>query len=400
MLKLSRWKAVAVLLLWGGLTLLLTGCPAAFNKAPIAIATAAPTSGEVPLTVTFDGTGSFDPDGTIASYHWDFGDGTEASTATAEHTYTAEGVYHAILTVTDNIGHVGTDKITITVLGGSIYFASDRAGGGYEIFRMDADGGNQAQVTVDPGADDLWPALLPSTRQEVAFASSRTGDFDIFKMTATGLLQTDLTPAQSGSNEIEPSWSPDGAKIAFASDQTGNWEIFIMDADGSDITQLTNQTPSIDVSPVISPDGTKIAFVSDRDGDFEIYMMNLDGTGLTQLTNNADHDGAAGPDPYGWGFGISTLSWSPDGSQIAFTSDRDGGDWDIFIMDADGTHVIQLTSSSADDYDPFWLPNGDEIVFVSDRDGGVPQIFKINVHTHAVVQLTTAGDNVTPARER
>jgi Tol biopolymer transport system component len=191
-----------------------------------------------------------------------------------------------------------------------------------------------------------------------------------------------------------------------------------MDSDGTDVTQLTTQTAGYVVAPAISPDGTKIAFAADCNTitvssskasltdcghDFEIFTMTIDGdnnvTAVAKLTANTDNDGALGPNPFFAGFGISTPSWSPDGTQIAFTSDRDGGDLDIFIMDADGSGVIQLTSSSADDYDPFWLPGGEEIAFVSDRDGGVPQIFKINVTTKAVTQLTTSGGNVTPARE-
>jgi len=400
-MKRENFRATLAIFLLALMAILLTGCPAAYNQPPIAIATASPTAGEAPLTVSFDGSASSDPDGTISKYEWDFGDGSPTTSGvTATHTFTAVGVFQVILTVTDNTGRIGKDKVFINTLQASIYFASDRATSPqYEIYRMDDDGGNQARVTVDSNYNDLWPDLLPNTRAEVAFASDRTGDFDIYKMTATGLLQANLTE-QSGSDEIEPSWSPDGSKIAFASDQTGDWEIFIMDADGTDITQLTTQTGSIDVAPAISPDGTKIAFASNRDGDFEIYMMDIDGSGVTQLTSNTDQDGAAGPDPMGLGFGISTPSWSPDGTKIAFTSDRDGGDLDIFIMNADGSGVIQLTSSSADDYDPFWLPGGGEIAFVSDRDGGVPQIFKIDVTTKAVTQLTTSGDNVTPARER
>ncbi len=211
---------------------------------------------------------------------------------------------------------------------------------------------------------------------------------------------SNITPTQTASSEIQPSWTPDGAKITFASDQTGDWEIFIMNSDGSGVTQLTSNT-SIDVAPAISPDGTKIAFVSNRDGDFEIFVMNINGTSVTQLTSNTNDDGAQGPDLFGLSFGISTPSWSPDGTQIAFTSDSDGPDWDIFIMDADGTNVIQLTSSSESDYDPYWLPGGTEVAFVSDRDGGgIPQIFKINVTTKTVTQLTSSGaSDVTPASQ-
>jgi len=80
---------------------------------PIASPSANPTSGEAPLTVNFTGHGS-DPDGTIVSYHWDFGDGNTSSLRNTTHTYTSAGTYKAVLTVTDNEGKKGNSSITIT----------------------------------------------------------------------------------------------------------------------------------------------------------------------------------------------------------------------------------------------------------------------------------------------
>ena len=71
-----------------------------------------------------------------------------------------------------------------------------------------------------------------------------------------------------------------------------------------------------------SPDGLKLVFSNNTDGDYEIYVMNADGTGVRQLTHNSSND--------------QQPSWSPDGKQIAFTSNRDG-DFDIYVMNADGT---------------------------------------------------------------
>ena len=94
----------------------------------------------------------------------------------------------------------------------------------------------------------------------------------------------------------------------------------------------------------------KIVFQSDRDGNFEIYVMNADGTGQDNLTNDPAQD--------------TTPVWSPDGSKIAFSSNRDGND-QIYLMNADGTSPIRLTNSLATDVFPRWSPDGSKIAFAS-----------------------------------
>jgi len=88
---------------------------APLNDSPTAAFTATPTTGSQPLTVQFNAGASSDPDGTIASYVWDFGDGGSATGVTTTHTYTSAGVYVVLLTVTDNEGATDTTDQTITV---------------------------------------------------------------------------------------------------------------------------------------------------------------------------------------------------------------------------------------------------------------------------------------------
>ena len=92
------------------------------NQPPTAAATAAPTNGTAPLQVAFDGSGSRDPDGSIVSYAWNFGDGSSANGVTATHTYSNANTYIATLTVTDNQGATGSNNVVIT--------ASSSSGGG------------------------------------------------------------------------------------------------------------------------------------------------------------------------------------------------------------------------------------------------------------------------------
>ena len=85
------------------------------NIPPVANIKATPSSGQAPLTVTFDGANSYDPDGVISKYEWDFGDGATAAGVVVSHTYYSPGVYLAKLSVTDDRGAIGTASVTIEV---------------------------------------------------------------------------------------------------------------------------------------------------------------------------------------------------------------------------------------------------------------------------------------------
>ena len=121
----------------------------------------------------------------------------------------------------------------------------------------------------------------------------------------------------------------------------------MINADGTNLQNLTNH-PAYDWGPAWSPDGTKIAFASDRDGNVEIYVMNADGTNPRNLTNHPADDGELL-----W----SRPAWSPDGMKIAFTSMRDGNA-EIYVMAADGTNPRNLTHHPAQDDMPAWSPLG------------------------------------------
>ena len=142
-------------------------------------------------------------------------------------------------------------------------------------------------------------------------------------------------------------------------------------ADGSRPTNLTND-PAGDYTPAWSPDGTKISFTSDRDGNYEIYVMNADGSGQTRLTNNPAVDYY--PD------------WSPDGRRIAFTSERDGNA-EIYVMNADGSGQTNLTNNTALDEAPAWSPDGTKIAFASVRDGNW-EIYVMNADGSGQTKLT------------
>jgi tricorn protease-like protein len=161
---------------------------------------------------------------------------------------------------------------------------------------------------------------------------------------------------------LEPDVSRDGRKIVYDSGR----DIWAANADGSGETQLTID-PAVDSHPSWSPDGTRVAFASERDGSVEIWVMNADGTGQVQLTD--DPAGSTKP------------AWSPDGTRIAFN-----GGFDILLMNPDGSDVVNLTETLGGGFTPAWSPDGTRIAFVSGA-GGL-DVYIMNSDGSGRVQVT------------
>lgn len=177
-----------------------------------------------------------------------------------------------------------------------------------------------------------------------------------------------------------------------SSETSSNFEIYLISPDGTGEIRLTNNGV-IDRTPVISPNASQIAFLSDRndDGISEIYIMDADGKNIIQLTDPA----MAGAD--GDGF----PSWSPDGTQIAFVRGFDSGTADqrndIFTINTDGTGLTNISNNAAGVIDlfPAWSPNETQIAF-SRSTGGVDgnfDIYLMNTDGTDVTQVTDGTDN-------
>lgn len=195
------------------------------------------------------------------------------------------------------------------------------------------------------------------------------------------IMNTDgsnMTLVKSGA--IDPAWSKDGKRIVFTQLSTSQ-QIFTMNTDGTDLKQLTFTTSGYNRWAQWSPDGSRIAFASSRDGgDIEIYVMNADGSGQARLTT------VPGVDYF--------PTWSPDGTKIAFTSGR-AGLTHIFVMNADGTNVTRLTTSGAGNVDPAYSPDGTKIAFASFRFGSTNgyELMVMNADGTNQVRLSTNPGN-------
>lgn len=183
------------------------------------------------------------------------------------------------------------------------------------------------------------------------------------------------------------------------------YKIYSAKPDGNDLKVVfpkdlkEGEQPGYNAESVVSPDGKKIVFCSDRGGDLDIWIMNIDGSGAHQLTKKLGYEG--GP----W--------WSPDGKRIAFRAyypetDKQKEDYtsllkqhlirpttlDLFVMDADGSNVQQITNDSKNNvasFAPSWTRDGKSLVFATNRADPKRrkfEVYKINVDGTGLERIT------------
>lgn len=168
------------------------------------------------------------------------------------------------------------------------------------------------------------------------------------------------------SQKAEAAFPGLNGRIAFSSNRDGDSEIYKMFPDGSNQKQVTYNNTS-DTNPTWSPDGNMIAFQRGRSST-RVFVKDMRTRQVVRLTDNA-------------GNSSGDAAWSPDGTKIAFNRD-----YDIWVMDADGTHRVNLTNSpTLSEYSPDWSPDGTKIAFTN---GSASDIFVMNADGSGKVNLT------------
>ena len=251
--------------------------------------------------------------------------------------------------------------------GSQIIFQSTREGVPCDqIFRMDLDGSNQQMVSTGDGRTTC--GYFYPDGESIVYASTHLGGA-----------------------ECPP---PPSFAMGYVWAIHDSFDIFRAAADGSGIERLTD-APGYDAEGTVGPDGT-IVFTSVRDGDMEIYSMNADGSDIRRLTHRQGPDGGA--------------FFSPDGSKIIFRGREipDGEEYDdykrlldeglwrptsveVFVMDADGSNVQQVTDFGGASFAPYWHPDGERIIFSSNMhnpDGRNFDLFMINLDGTGLEQVT------------
>jgi hypothetical protein len=256
----------------------------------------------------------------------------------------------------------------------------------YDVYKTDPDGTARTKLT-DTLTYEWDPVWSPDGRR-LAFSTYRDGNDEIYLMNPDGSGVKRLT--NHPREDFVTGWSPDGTRLVFYSNRDGatgalesEYEIYTMEADGSSVRRLTSNS-SPDTVGEWSPDGSKIAFTSHRPpfsscGDKELYLMNPDGSGQQLLTSTYD----ISADP----------SWSPDGSKIAFTAgvnhDCEGSyTYSVNTISPDGTgNTVLVNPTWSEESQPAWSPDGQKIAFTSDRNNGDSDLWVMNTDGGAQTQI-------------
>ena len=229
-----------------------------------------------------------------------------------------------------------------------------------QLVVSDVDGGNMVEITHD-ATDHEDPSWSPDGRR-VAYTHISGGQERISVMQVDGTDDHAISPA--GKRTIHPEWSTDSTRVIYCTDDDlapprKNSSDILVTVLSSMIT-TTLITGGINTYPTWSPDMLHVAFRKIiGDGNSEVFVADADGTHLRNLTNNPFFDG--------W------PAWSPDGKKIAFASNRRGHGYQIFITDIAGSEPQLVANTEGRGTAPRWAPDGKSIYFTNcqSKDYGV-----------------------------
>ena len=277
----------------------------------------------------------------------------------------------------------GTEILRKFTGGEGIFFSklafSSTGTGNKEIFICDFDGMAPRQATRTRSIT-LSPAWSPDGMM-LAYTSYQSGRPKIYMKNLVSGAVSLITPM--GGTNITPAWVPGSPDIAASLSFEGGPGIYLLTREGKIRKRITNKWSEwgIDVSPSFSPDGKNMAFVSNRSGSPQIFVQNLESGNVKRLTYQGKYN--------------TSPSWSPSGRKIAY-SGLVGGRYQIFTMDANGGEPEQLTNSAGDNESPAWAPDGSMIAFSSTREGASRIYVMTSYGTEQRRLLSLPGEQTNP----
>jgi TolB protein len=243
---------------------------------------------------------------------------------------------------------------------------------------MDQDGANHRFLT-NGQTIVLTPRMSPDQRSIVymSYENRRPAIYIIDLATRkTRLVATNVNL------NFAPRMSPDGRWVLFSMSINGNIDLYRASAAGGGTPQRLTDSPGIDTGGSYSPDGRQIAFESDRSGTQQIYVMSADGSSPHRIS-------------FGGGR-YATPSWSPRGDLIAFTR-TGGGAFRIGVMSPSGGGEKLLTNSWGDE-GPSWAPNGRVLMFFRSAQGsGRPDLWSVDLTGVNAHRIPTPLDGSDPS---
>jgi len=253
--------------------------------------------------------------------------------------------------------------------GQKLAFVRYRSHGSGEMFVADLRGGPATQMTFD----NRTISGLAWTRDggHIVFASNRRGSFQLWSVPANGGAPVHL-PADSTVQDVAVSPAGDWMAIVSVAENWNIWRSGISAA-GLSAPQRFISSSGRNHTPRYSPDGSKIAFVSDRSGSWQVWMCDADGQNLKQLTH------FNGP----W---VGGLNWSPDAREIVLDS-RPHGHSGIFVLTLATGAVRTIEDNSFEQRVPAWSHDGKSLYFNSDR-GGPLAIWKLRLGDKTPVRVS------------
>ncbi len=252
---------------------------------------------------------------------------------------------------------------------GRIAFTSSR-NGVPRIYVMNEDGSGQRRLTQDDRIE-LAASWSPDGKW-IAFFSSATdarGD-ELRVVEVSSGKPVSITAEVKDKGSTPPTWSADGSRIAFVGRAEGaKAEVWVVNRDGSALRNVSAKFAArAKAWASISPDGKSVAYVADIRGTQPVVVADVETAESTVLTR-------AFPGAY------ESPRWSPDGKQLAVASSRDdpaSARNDIFVINADGTGLRNLSQDPGEDFDPQWSGDGKSVVFSSLRTG-TSQLFQVDL---------------------